>query len=367
MAVLEPGLQRERVVPGERALAAEGVTTGARSFSASAYSSPPAPGADDAAAGDDRRAFAAAAMRGFADQFARGAGSAARPRPVTGGTMSRPSRTFCGISTHTGPCGEERTPRRPRSRRDARRAGSAGRLTTFAEEAFWSRSSCSWPRRRAEACGGIWLERPPTGTRGAAASCSPARVSAPGPVERNRAPASPVMRAYASAAKAALFSTRERRTAGPSGPSRRRGPGRAGRACRRRCPRRALPASRRRGPRRCVAGHASLLAGRSEFACPGASARHQRDQFVGGVGGGDAGDLRVVVRGGDLDDVGADQVQRRSPRMISSSSRLVMPPASGVPVPGAWAGSSTSMSTEMYSGRLPIRWRSFGDLVATPR
>ena len=35
-----------------------------------------------------------------------------------------------------------------------------------------------------------------------------------------------------------------------------------------------------------------------------------------------------------------------SPRSTASSSRLVMPPASGVPVPGANAGSSTSMSTE---------------------
>ena len=39
--------------------------------------------------------------------------------------------------------------------------------------------------------------------------------------------------------------------------------------------------------------------------------------------------------------------QEASPRMISSSSREVSPPASGVPVPGACAGSRTSMSTEM--------------------
>src|SRR5215203_2543709 len=33
-------------------------------------------------------------------------------------------------------------------------------------------------------------------------------------------------------------------------------------------------------------------------------------------------------------------------RSVCNSSRLVSPPASGVPVPGAWAGSRTSMSTE---------------------
>ena len=69
-------------------------------------------------------------------------------------------------------------------------------------------------------------------------------------------------------------------------------------------------------------------------------------QFVADVRGGDAGDLGVVVGGRDLHDVGADQVQRAKDRSVASSSRLVRPPASGVPVPGACAGSSTSISTE---------------------
>ena len=42
-------------------------------------------------------------------------------------------------------------------------------------------------------------------------------------------------------------------------------------------------------------------------------------------------------------------------RRMLSSSRLVSPPASGVPVPGAYAGSSTSMSSETYVGRSPTR------------
>ncbi len=49
------------------------------------------------------------------------------------------------------------------------------------------------------------------------------------------------------------------------------------------------------------------------------------------------------------------RLQEARPRRISSSSREVMPPASGVPVPGAWAGSRQSMSMEMYSGRSPMR------------
>ena len=75
--------------------------------------------------------------------------------------------------------------------------------------------------------------------------------------------------------------------------------------------------------------------------------RQHRQQLVGDVRGGDAGDLGVVVGRGDLDDVGADDVRARPGRAgMCSSSRLVSPPASGVPVPGACAGSSTSMSIE---------------------
>ncbi len=41
------------------------------------------------------------------------------------------------------------------------------------------------------------------------------------------------------------------------------------------------------------------------------------------------------------------RLQDARPRRISRSSREVRPPASGVPVPGAWAGSRQSMSMEM--------------------
>ena len=40
--------------------------------------------------------------------------------------------------------------------------------------------------------------------------------------------------------------------------------------------------------------------------------------------------------------------------------------AIGVPVPGAWAGSSTSMSRETYSGRSPIRSRRICTTRSTP-
>ena len=60
-----------------------------------------------------------------------------------------------------------------------------------------------------------------------------------------------------------------------------------------------------------------------------------RQQLVGDVGGGDAGDLGVVVGRRDLDDVGRDDVASAPARAGSpSSSREVRPPASGVPVPG---------------------------------
>lgn len=43
---------------------------------------------------------------------------------------------------------------------------------------------------------------------------------------------------------------------------------------------------------------------------------------------------------------------------MSSSSREVRPAASGVSVLGAWVGSSTSMSMEIYNARLPTHRRN---------
>ncbi|BAS13819.1 hypothetical protein AHiyo8_21220 [Arthrobacter sp. Hiyo8] len=84
-------------------------------------------------------------------------------------------------------------------------------LVTFAAEAFWSSSWWSMPFRRApRPSNGIWLATTTIGTPVAYASCNPARdVNAPGPVERNSTPTSPVAREYPSAANAELFSTRE--------------------------------------------------------------------------------------------------------------------------------------------------------------
>lgn len=48
---------------------------------------------------------------------------------------------------------------------------------------------------------------------------------------------------------------------------------------------------------------------------------------------------KVLQRGADVVEVApAYDHAPAMPRRISSSSRLVSPPASGVPVPGAWAG-----------------------------
>ena len=55
--------------------------------------------------------------------------------------------------------------------------------------------------------------------------------------------------------------------------------------------------------------------------------------------------LGMVVGGRYLNHVRAGQVQAVHARRMNCSSRVVRPPGSGVPVPGAWAGSRTSMST----------------------
>src|SRR5206468_3195078 len=90
-------------------------------------------------------------------------------------------------------------------------------------------------------------------------------------------------------------------------------------------------------------------------------------EFVADVGGGDAGDLGVVVGGRDLHDVGADQVERGERAQRGQQFPAGQAPASGVPVPGACAGSSTSMSTETYTGRSPTRAAIRSIRPVTPR
>ena len=113
---------------------------------------------------------------------------------------------------------------------------------------------------------------------------------------------------------------------------RKRGPG--GRAPRGRPPGRGVPALPR--PRGTARQEGRVLAVAGE----------DGEQFVADVRCGDTGDLGMVVCGGDLDDVGGDHVHPGQTAQGISSSRLVRPPASGVPVPGACAGSITSMSTD---------------------
>ena len=85
--------------------------------------------------------------------------------------------------------------------------------------------------------------------------------------------------------------------------ARRTGRGRADPAVRTPCRRRARSGSRRQGRLRCGSS-ANLSDGDSRLALG-----QQRYQLVRHVAGGDPGDLGVVVRGRDLDDVRADDVQ----------------------------------------------------------
>ena len=69
----------------------------------------------------------------------------------------------------------------------------------------------------------------------------------------------------------------------------------------------------------------------------------------------DSDDPSVIVGGRHLDNTTSTMLRPRRERGTVSSSRLVRPPASGVRVPGACAGSRTSMSTETYTGRSATR------------
>ena len=64
-------------------------------------------------------------------------------------------------------------------------------------------------------------------------------------------------------------------------------------------------------------------------------------------GAGERGHAAEIEGRRDLDDVGADDRHAaEATRSIACASRVVMPPISGVPVPGAMDGSITSMSKE---------------------
>ncbi|CUM48510.1 unnamed protein product [Debaryomyces fabryi] len=56
-----------------------------------------------------------------------------------------------------------------------------------------------------------------------------------------------------------------------------------------------------------------------------------------------------------------------NPSKIDKSSRAVHPPTSTVPVPGAVAGSNTSISTEIYTGMEPTACLMDSTILALPK
>ncbi len=82
--------------------------------------------------------------------------------------MMGSSSTFCGISSQTGPCGEEMASVQASWMADGMPEAcwiSRWLLVTFAAEAFWSSSWCSMPLRRAPSpSSGIWLATTTMGT-----------------------------------------------------------------------------------------------------------------------------------------------------------------------------------------------------------
>ncbi len=191
------------------------VTTGALSFSASRRSLPdasarttPPPAMIAGRAARESRSAATAVSSGRGTRSS-GVASIA----VTTGSVVSASRTSCGISTHTGPCGAVRADFQAAARAEGICEGVRTVWTDFTtprNEAAWSGSSWRYPcRPPPRPAVGIWLLIASTGALAAAASWSAASdVSAPGPVESSSGAASPVIRPYASAAKPALFSTR---------------------------------------------------------------------------------------------------------------------------------------------------------------
>ena len=144
--------------------------TGARSFSAMESSDfsarprrvpPPAMMAGRSAVESHFTASRTSSTRG-------GLSAASARASSTGGTMMGSSSTFCGISSHTGPCGEEIASVQASWMAEGMPEAcwiSRWLLVTFAAEAFWSSSWCSMPLRRApRPSSGIWLATTTMGT-----------------------------------------------------------------------------------------------------------------------------------------------------------------------------------------------------------
>ena len=87
---------------------------------------------------------------------------------MTGGTSTGASKTSCGTSTQTGPCGTVIASAHASWMAEGMpEAWWTVRwdLVTFAAEAFWSSSWCSMPLRRAPSpSSGIWLATTTIGT-----------------------------------------------------------------------------------------------------------------------------------------------------------------------------------------------------------
>src|SRR5512133_3154941 len=73
--------------------------------------------------------------------------------------------------------------------------------------------------------------------------------------------------------------------------------------------------------------------------------RKQGQIFKDDIRGEDGGDIAVVVGRGNFDEVKADQIQAVQSAYELEQLALISPPTSGVPVPGAKAGSAESMTT----------------------
>ena len=147
--VLQPGLQRQRVLPRERTLGAEGHRDRRAERLGELEQRCLGAGPDDAAAGQDRPAARRrrSSRAASSSSSARGAGSrGATARSVTGGMPASPSSTSWGISTQVGPYGGRQCglPRGGQGARDLPGLGHdcSADFTTSRTLARWSRSSC---------------------------------------------------------------------------------------------------------------------------------------------------------------------------------------------------------------------------------
>ncbi len=215
VAVLDPRRRGQRMVEGDRALAADGRDhRRVKQFRERGKSLGPARRAAYATAGqDDRTLSPNSTARPPRRRVRRGAVDPRRAvtTDVTGGTSVGSSNTSCGISTHVGPAGADCASAHASARRlgiSAACRTTAVLLVTLTALRCWSSSWCSMPRRSPSPARGTWLVMTSSGTPVAYASCkAPSAVSAPGPVDRNSTPTSPVALVYPSAPNAELFST----------------------------------------------------------------------------------------------------------------------------------------------------------------